>query len=202
MRAAPRLRATTQHHGSQMFQCFEDLGASAGAAEHIRLLRNELVRLGLDGFLVPRSDEHQGEYVAPASERLAWLTGFTGSAGHAVITTTAAALFVDGRYTLQARAQTPTKLFTYKNIPADNRMDWLKLSFAAREAVIGFDPWLHSVSEIRRATDELKGTSLKLKALARNPVDKVWGGSSPRTAQWCDCRPAQVFRRPASHGED
>ena len=98
------------------FQSFEDRSERAESAPRVAALRAELVKRGLDGFVVPRSDEHQGEYVAKRSERLAWLTSFTGSAGAAVVLRDKAAVFVDGRYTLQVRQQTDTKLFEPRDL--------------------------------------------------------------------------------------
>src|SRR5215467_14055754 len=99
-----------------MFQDFEDHSDPKTAAPRLTALRGKLAALGFDGFLVPRADEHQGEYVPASAERLAWLTGFTGSAGLAVVLKDRAALFVDGRYTLQAAAQVATGLFEIRHL--------------------------------------------------------------------------------------
>src|ERR1700756_1877702 len=93
------------------FQSFDDQSDAATCAPRLAALRKELAKRGLTGFLVPRADEHQGEYVPPRAERLRWLTGFTGSAGLAVVLADKAAVFVDGRYTLQVRSQTDTNLY-------------------------------------------------------------------------------------------
>src|SRR5438105_7116659 len=93
------------------FQSFEDPPEAAASAPRVAALRTELARRNLTGFIVPRADRHQNEYVPAAEERLAWLTGFTGSAGAAVVLMERAVLFVDGRYTLQAREQVDTTLF-------------------------------------------------------------------------------------------
>src|SRR3982074_1056993 len=106
------------------FQSFEDAPAGAASAPRVKALRTELAHRGLTGFVVPRADRHQNEYVPGAEERLAWLTGFTGSAGAAVVLMDRAALFVDGRYTLQAREQGGTSLFTLEHpvgTPPDKR---------------------------------------------------------------------------------
>src|SRR5262245_19410690 len=97
----------------------------ADVPARLEALRAELKRHGLAGFLVPRADEHQGEYVPPHAERLAWLTGFTGSAGLAVVLTDAAAIFVDGRYTLQVRQQTPAASFEYHHVTQSPPTDWI-----------------------------------------------------------------------------
>src|ERR1039457_1256729 len=98
------------------FQSFEDVGDRAATAARVAALRAELDRQGLSGFIVPRADRHQNEYVPPSEERLAWLTGFTGSAGTAIVFADRAVLFVDGRYTLQARDQVDGALFTIEHL--------------------------------------------------------------------------------------
>src|SRR5438105_11204693 len=109
----------------------------------LALLREELMARGLDGFIVPRADEHQGEYVPQCGQRLAWLTGFTGSAGMAIVLADRAALFVDGRYTLQAGQQVDTGLFEIRHLVDEPPSRWLA-GAAAKGAVIGYDPWLHT----------------------------------------------------------
>src|SRR6266446_6847537 len=97
-------------------QTFDDPGERAASAGRVAALRAELKRRGLDGFIVPRADRHQNEYVPPSEERLAWLTGFTGSAGLAIVLTKEAAVFVDGRYTLQAAKQVDGKAWTVESL--------------------------------------------------------------------------------------
>ena len=111
-------------------------------AERLAALRAELARARVDGFLVPRADEHLGEYVPPSAERLAWLTGFTGSAGLAVVLAARAALFTDGRYTTQAASQTDPALWERRHLTEEPPAEWLKTH--APCARIGYDPWLHS----------------------------------------------------------
>lgn len=112
-------------------------------------LRKDLAARGLDGFIVPHADEHQGEYLPPHAERLAWLTGFTGSAGMAVVLTHKAALFVDGRYTLQAASQVPEDLFEPHHLVDDPADKWLSGN-AAKGGRIGYDPWLHTPDGVNR----------------------------------------------------
>ena len=162
-----------------MFQNFETTSATHAVPGRLSQLRDLLTKSRLDGFLVPRGDEHRGEYVAPSSERLAWLTGFTGSAGFAVITLQKAALFVDGRYTVQARVQTPGRLFDFLPIPGNTTADWLIKVSGSSGAVIGYDPWLHSIAEIERAAAKLSPHGIRLKATSRNPIDRVWGKDRP-----------------------
>ncbi|MFN3743456.1 MAG: aminopeptidase P family protein [Hyphomicrobiaceae bacterium] len=161
-----------------MFQDFSSSADPALGADRVARLRARLARLGVDAVLVPRSDEHMGEYVPPSAERLAWLTGFTGSAGLAVIAARKAALFVDGRYTLQAADQVDTSIFEIVQIPEAEPRDWLaaRLQKGAR---IGFDPWLHTRAAIARLEEGLAKAGLVLKALARNPVDLIWGAERP-----------------------
>src|SRR6184192_1019993 len=112
-------------------------------------LREVLAARRLDGFVVPRADEYQGEYVPPAGQRLAWLTGFTGSAGLAIVSRDRAALFVDGRYTLQAAAQVETDSFEIHHLIDEPPAQWLATALKKGE-VLGYDPWLHTPHEVER----------------------------------------------------
>src|SRR5271169_1507989 len=125
------------------FQSFDDQSDAATCAPRLAALRAELKARGLDGFLVPRSDEHGGEYVPKRAERLAWLTAFTGSAGAAVVLTDKAAVFVDGRYTLQVRQQTDTNLFDPRDLVGEGVGAWIETN-ALKGAKLGYDPWLHT----------------------------------------------------------
>ncbi len=107
------------------FQTYENETDAATCAPRLAALRAELAKRGLDGFVVPRSDAHQGEYVPKRDERLAWLTAFTGSAGAAVVLADKAAIFVDGRYTLQIKQQTDTKLFEPRDLVEEGPAKWL-----------------------------------------------------------------------------
>ncbi|WP_149538028.1 aminopeptidase P family protein [Siccirubricoccus phaeus] len=141
-------------------------------AERLAALRAELARLGVDGFLVPRADEHLGEYVPASGERLAFLSGFTGSAGLAVVladgTPPRAALFTDGRYTTQAAQQTDTSLWEQRHITENPPGDWLAEHAAGKR--IGYDPWLHSEAGLQR----LERPGVTFVPLPRNPVDAIW----------------------------
>ena len=161
-----------------MFQTFDDTTEPARVGERVRQLRAWMSKAGLQAFLVPRGDEHGGEYVAPGAERLKWLTAFSGSAGVAVVGTTKAALFIDGRYTVQAKAQTNTKVFNIESIPARRPEDWLSETLDDGD-VVGFDPWLHSIDEIERTRKALKSRGVRLKPVARNPIDALWGADRP-----------------------
>src|SRR5215469_184012 len=129
------------------FQSFENQSDAATCEPRLAALRGELAKRGLDGFLVPRADEHQGEYVPKRAERLAWLTAFTGSAGAAVVLQDKAAIFVDGRYTLQVRQQTDTKLFDPRDLVGEGLGSWIEASVPAGTK-LGYDPWLHTASAI------------------------------------------------------
>ncbi len=109
------------------FQTYDDRSDAATVAPRLAALRAELTQRGLDGFVVPHSDEHQGEYLPASAERLAWLTSFTGSAGAAVVLKDKAAVFVDGRYTLQVRAQTDTSLFEPRDLVAEGPQGWIPI---------------------------------------------------------------------------
>ncbi len=161
-----------------MFQSFEaPADASAGIAR-TKLVRDIMRRLKIDAFLVPRADEHQGEYVPPSAERLKWLTGFSGSAGMAVVASTKAVVLVDGRYTLQARAQVPLDTYEIAQVPQAKLADWLTETLRP-DAVVGFDPWLHTVAEVDRLQSALKEKGIALRPVARNPVDDAWGKTRP-----------------------
>ena len=136
-------------------------------------LRKELAARGLDGFVVPISDEHMSEYVGGYAQRLAWLTGFGGSAGTAVVLKDRAAIFVDGRYTLQVRDQVDGKLWDYCNVPETSPAKWLG-EHAPDGATIGYDAWLHSKGWAKAVEKELAKRSAKLVAVQGNPVDSVW----------------------------
>lgn len=145
----------------------------------LALLRAELAAEGLDGFLVPLTDAHMSEYVAAYARRLEWLTGFTGSAGAAAVLMDRAAIFVDGRYTLQVRDEVDESAFAICPVPETGIGQWLAAN-AARAARVGYDPWLHSrrdLEAIRRAAP-----AVTLVPVRANPVDRVWAGQPPRPA--------------------
>lgn len=136
-------------------------------------LRAELARRSLCGFLVPRADEYRNEYVPPRAERLAWLSGFTGSAGLAVVLAEEAALFVDGRYTLQARAEVDGDSFALKHLTDDPPEEWLS-GRLGRGGKLGYDPWLHSAEEVEKLGAACGRAKAELVSCAENPVDAVW----------------------------
>ena len=157
-----------------MFQSFEDPSASNDTAARIAQLREIMRAEKIDAYLVPRADEHQGEYVPPQSERLQWLTGFSGSAGLAVIAKKKAALFVDGRYTLQAQKEVDNKIFEFFEIPKSKVSDWIGKNLT-KNSIVGFDPKLHTVTDILRLEPALKKHEIKLRPIARsNLIDRIW----------------------------
>ncbi|MFN3370217.1 MAG: aminopeptidase P family N-terminal domain-containing protein, partial [Sphingomonadaceae bacterium] len=145
------------------------------AADRLAALRAELSTRGLDGFIVPLTDEHSSEYVGAYARRLEWLTGFAGSAGTAVVLAERAALFVDGRYTLQVRQQVPAGLYEYRQVPGEPLEAWLAEA-APAGARIGHDPWLHTKPGLKRIEAALAkaGRGAALVAVDSNPVDSIW----------------------------
>lgn len=156
-----------------MFQTYLETGDPTKGAERAALLRAKLKEMRLDGFIVPRADEHQGEYVSKSSERLAWLTGFTGSAGTAVVLADKAAIFVDGRYTLQVREQVDTSVFGPLHVMETPVADWLKTNISAGQR-IGYDPWLMTRSQVTRIAHALETIPAELVPVEDNPIDAVW----------------------------
>ncbi len=140
-------------------------------------LREELARRGLAGFVIPISDEHLSEYVGGYAQRLAWLTGFGGSAGTVAVLKDRAAIFVDGRYTLQVRDQVDGRLYDYQSVPQDSLADWLA-EHAPAGAKVGFDPWLHTQGWAKSVAQRLAKAGAEqgaeLVAVDSNPVDAVW----------------------------
>jgi Xaa-Pro aminopeptidase len=136
-------------------------------------LRQQLKSDRLDGFVVPICDEHMSEYVGSYAQRLAWLTGFQGSAGSAVVLSEKAAIFTDGRYTIQVRAQVDGKNWDYVGVPQTSISEWLKAN-APKGARIGYDPWVHTKGWVEAATKALAEKGATLVAVTRNPLDAVW----------------------------
>jgi Xaa-Pro aminopeptidase len=136
-------------------------------------LREQLKADRLDGFVVPLTDEHMSEYVGSYAQRLAWLTGFQGSAGSAVVLPEEAAIFVDGRYTLQVKDQVDGNHWSYQSIPETSIADWLK-AHAPDGGRIGYDPWLHTKDWVVKAREALADKGAELVAVQRNPIDAVW----------------------------
>ena len=152
--------------------------AAPDIAARVGTLREALSRRSLAGFIVPRADEHQGEYVPANAQRLAWLTGFTGSAGLAIVLADRAAIFVDGRYTLQVRGEVPAALFEYRHLTEQPAAEWIAATLGAGQA-LGYDPWLHTVGEVERYEAAAAKAGGSLVAVADNPVDAIWHDRPP-----------------------
>lgn len=144
----------------------------------VAALRAQMAVQGLTGFLVPMADEHQGEYIPPATQRLAWLTGFTGSAGIAAVLAERAAIFVDGRYTLQVRDQVDTAIFETRHLTEEPLSAWLPGAVKAGD-VIGYDPWLHTRGGIASLGKILASAGARLVPVEGNPIDAVWADRPP-----------------------
>ena len=142
-------------------------------ADRLAALREQLKAEKLDGFVVPLTDEHMSEYVGSYAQRLAWLTGFQGSAGSAVVLPEQAAIFVDGRYTLQVRQQVSPTEWSYQSVPETSTTQWLE-EHASEGARIGYDPWLHTRDWVKKAKDALASRGAELVAVDRNPIDEIW----------------------------
>lgn len=157
---------------------YDQAAAPGDHARRLGRLRGELRRTGLDGFIVPRTDEHQGEYISRRAQRLEWLTGFGGSAGVAVILADKAAIFVDGRYTLQVKEQVDLSLMEPLHLTDQPPEDWLAAT-AATAARIGYDPWLHTEGGITRYRKAAARVGAELVRVEENPIDAIWTDQPP-----------------------
>jgi len=155
------------------FQSFDDPATPTASAPRVAALRTELARRGLTGFVVPRADRHQNEYVPASEERLAWLTGFSGSAGVAVVLAERAALFVDGRYTLQAREQVDTALFEITHAVETPLDQWLEQTLTAADR-LGYDPWLHTGEGAEKLAKACAAAGATLVPIEPNLIDALW----------------------------
>jgi Xaa-Pro aminopeptidase len=155
------------------FQTFEEPEGGVALTARLSAFREELARRKLTGFVIPRADQQQNEYVAPSEERLAWLTGFTGSAGMAIVLVQEAALFVDGRYTLQAAKQIDAKAWTVEPLVDPPPESWLAEHLKPGDR-LGFDPWLHTSSAAERLASACAKAGAELIAIEKNPVDAIW----------------------------
>src|SRR5882757_5822743 len=154
-------------------QTFDDSGERAASAGRLAALRAELKRRGLDGFIVPRADRHQNEYVPPSEERLVWLTGFSGSAGAAIVLADRAVIFVDGRYLLQVRDQVDTTLFAVEHLVENPPDKWIEANLT-KGARLGYDPWLHTADGAEKLAKAAGAAGATLVPADPNPIDAVW----------------------------
>src|SRR5215218_8236259 len=155
------------------FQTFEEPEAGVALTARLAALREELARRKLTGFVIPRADQQQNEYVPPSEERLAWLTGFTGSAGLAVVLTHEAAVFVDGRYTIQAAKQVDSRAWAVESLIDPPPESWMSAHLKAGDR-LGFDPWLHTFAAAERLSAACTKAGAELVAVDSNPVDAIW----------------------------
>ncbi len=155
------------------FQTFEDPESGVALTARLAAFRDEMLRRQLTGFVVPRADSQQNEYVPPSDERLAWLTGFTGSAGLAIVLTREAAVFVDGRYTLQASQQVDTSAWRIESLVEPPPETWLARHLKVGDR-LGFDPWLHTSAAAERLAKACEKAGAELIAVDSNPVDAIW----------------------------
>ncbi|MCR6658352.1 MAG: aminopeptidase P family protein [Asticcacaulis sp.] len=162
---------------SAHFQHFDVTTQPSQGVTNVAALRGEMRKLGLDGFIVPHEDEHQNEYLPDANERLAWVSGFTGSAGAAIIFMDRAILFADGRYTLQSREQTDPSVFTVEDFNAGSLAD--TVAKAPRGSVIGYDAGLISPFSLNALQTAADGAGVTLKSVSPNPLDIAWGSARP-----------------------
>jgi Xaa-Pro aminopeptidase len=157
--------------GAEVFQSFEASADPTQGAPRLAALRKALAAAGLAGFIVPRADAHQGEYVAARDQRLLWLTGFTGSAGFCIVLPDVAGVFIDGRYRTQVKAEVDLGVYTPVPWPEVKPGDWIKDHLVA--GVVGFDPWLHTADEIAKLETALEGTGITLSSVG-NFIDHLW----------------------------
>ncbi|MFZ4688420.1 MAG: aminopeptidase P family protein [Polymorphobacter sp.] len=141
--------------------------------DRLDALQAQLASDRLTGFVIPLTDEHMSEYVGSYAQRLEWLTGFGGSAGSAAVIGARAAIFTDGRYTLQVRQQVPGELFEYQDVPQTSAAQWLADHAAAGDR-IGYDPWLHTRGWANGTSALLKARGAELVAVTANPIDRIW----------------------------
>src|ERR1700736_775708 len=155
------------------FQTFEEPESGVALTARLSPFRDELARRKLTGFVIPRADQQQNEYVPPSEERLAWLTGFTGSAGLAMVLTQTAAVFVDGRYTLQAAKQVDRTAWNIEPLADPPPESWLATHLTTGDR-LGFDPWLHTSAAAERLAAACAKAGAELVAVDSNPVDSIW----------------------------
>jgi Xaa-Pro aminopeptidase len=166
-------------------------------ADRLKALREQLKAEKLDGFVVPLTDEHMSEYVGSYAQRLAWLTGFKGSAGSAAVLPEEAAIFVDGRYTLQVRQQVSPTEWSYQSVPETSTTEWLK-EHAPEGARIGYDPWLHTRDWVTKAKEALASRGAELVPVARNPIDEIWNDRPEASKAYLIVQPDQYAGKSAA----
>ena len=164
-----------------MFQTFQSQSGPEHVAERVKALRALMAKAKLDAVLVPRADKHQGEYVPASAERLQWLTGFSGSAGIAAVAKKSAVLFTDGRYTVQADAETDRGIFEVSLLPRLKIAEWLSTTLAKGQTV-GFDPWLHTAGEIARSESRSRAQGHQAQSPCEEPDRHAVGQGTSEAA--------------------
>lgn len=162
-----------------MFQTFEPVSDRSFAGKHLPKLRAVMNKQNLDGFIVPHDDEYQNEYIPAFAERLMWVSGFSGSAGAAIIFQDRAIVFTDGRYTLQVRQQADSEYFDYVDITEQSPAQWLRENASGSER-IGYDPMLHTMNSVRTLKAAAEKAGFELVAVSENPVDAAWSDQPPQ----------------------
>ena len=184
-------RQTPSATSPSVFQSFDEPSDPATVVPRIAALRAGMARLGLAGFVIPRSDQHQGEYVPACDERLAWATGFTGSAGSAVVLMDRAALIVDGRYTLQSAAQTDTSVITPVQMAGQSQEAWIE-THLPQGSMLGYDPWVHTPDQVKKLAAAVARAGASLKAVTPNPIDMIWTDRPAAPAGLVTAYPGQL----------
>jgi Xaa-Pro aminopeptidase len=172
------LRLPESHYIEGMRQTFDETTDPSFGPRHLPLIRKAMAEQGLDALLVPHEDEHQNEYLPAANDRLGWATGFTGSAGAAVIFQDKAAVFVDGRYTLQVRDQVDQATFEIHDLMEGGVSAYLETAARPGQA-IGYDPRLHSPDALVRLKAAAAKAGAELRPTPNNPLDAAWGQARP-----------------------
>ncbi len=183
---------------TQFFQTYEVKGGPHLGHENLPKLQAELKRQNLTAFLVPHEDEYQNEYLPDCNERLMWVSGFTGSAGAAIILQDSAVMFVDGRYTLQVKQQVDEALFSFEKIEGGGMAKWLREN-AKQGQVYGYDARLHSPAALKRLTDAVTVNGASLKSLTPNPIDIAWEDRPPAPLTPIRVQPTKLAGK--SHSE-
>ena len=181
-----------------MIQNFDVQGGPDFGRRNLPKLRAALKAMDLDGFLIPHEDEYQNEYLPDCNERLMWASGFTGSAGSAIVTTDRAAMFVDGRYTLQVRAQVDGDLFDYETVESGGIANWIKTQ-GQDGAQYGYDARLHSPAAMKTLQAAAGSAGVTLVAVAQNPIDAAWDNRPPAPLTPLAVQPLELAGE--SHGD-
>ncbi len=159
-------------------EMLSDILNRSASPKRLSDLRSAMKKQGIDVFLIPLADEFHGEATSLAAERLKWLTGFTGSAGFAAVSTDTAAIFVDGRYTLQVRNEVDTTLFTPRHVSDEPLSDWLADTLT-KESTLAIDPWLHTEAAVTSLKTTTKKAGAELVSVSTNPIDQIWDKRPP-----------------------